>query len=426
MELAAAGLSEQPFRTHGRPLRFVTFQGQADAADFLHATYEHPRGLGLFQGPSLSGKTTILEHFMESLGEDADVARVDGEASRSQPLLNEVLRQYGFDISFDSLNEALNMLKVFAQQQTTSHHAPLLVIENTHDLTPDALQALCRLADLRVRGESALRVVLASDRSMSCIVGAPAMEGIGRRVTGVFNLCPMEDYETLAYLQAKLVAAGCEDPQSVLPDETCYAVHEASGGWPGIVDRLVLLALASADTCPLLPEHIERPMIPPLTGRAGMQALDTVESMEGGARLYLTYNGKTLREVPFDRSRLMVGRSEHNDLPIISRFVSRHHAMFIRDGDTTVLMDLNSTNGTFVNSKRISNHVMVHDDVVMIGHHRLKFVDTRARQAATLAGSSFNDTVIMKSLDDLRRLLARENTQAIDVTVPDWPADESG
>jgi predicted component of type VI protein secretion system len=175
-----------------------------------------------------------------------------------------------------------------------------------------------------------------------------------------------------------------------------------------------LLALARAEACPLKCKDIEHPTIPSITGTPGLQAVRAVHTGSDRATLYLTFKGRTLKEIPFDKSRIMIGRSEHNDLPIISRFISRHHALFIRDGNTTVLMDLNSTNGTFVNSKRISNHVMSHDDVVTIGHHGLKFVDPGARQQLAPSGASFNDTVIMKSLDDLRRLLAREHTQSIE------------
>ena len=52
--------------------------------------------------------------------------------------------------------------------------------------------------------------------------------------------------------------------------------------------------------------------------------------------------------------------------------------MFVRHGSTTLLMDLNSTNGTFVNSRRVSNHVMHDSDIVSIGSHRLKFVHATA------------------------------------------------
>jgi pSer/pThr/pTyr-binding forkhead associated (FHA) protein len=111
-----------------------------------------------------------------------------------------------------------------------------------------------------------------------------------------------------------------------------------------------------------------------------------------------------------DRPRLLVGRSEHNDIAINSRFISRHHALLVRHGNATFLMDLNSTNGTFVNSRRISNHVLVHDDVVTIGNHRIKFSDPHATRRGSLDGAEFADTAIMKTLEDMRNLLSQENT----------------
>jgi pSer/pThr/pTyr-binding forkhead associated (FHA) protein len=137
--------------------------------------------------------------------------------------------------------------------------------------------------------------------------------------------------------------------------------------------------------------------------------------------LYLSHNGELVKKVVFDRNRILIGRSEHNDLTIDSRFVSRHHMLLVRDGVSTFLMDLNSTNGTFINSRRVSNHILINDDIVTIGHHRIKFSDATARQHVALEGSEFADTVIMKTLDDMRALLNRKNTELLPVTSEDMP-----
>jgi predicted component of type VI protein secretion system len=42
------------------------------------------------------------------------------------------------------------------------------------------------------------------------------------------------------------------------------------------------------------------------------------------------------------------------------------------------LEDLNSTNGTYVNGKLIKKHALQHGDVVTVGHHQLRFVDTQS------------------------------------------------
>ena len=122
-----------------------------------------------------------------------------------------------------------------------------------------------------------------------------------------------------------------------------------------------------------------------------------------------------------DKARVIVGRSEHNDICINSRFVSRHHTLLVRHGTATFLMDLNSTNGTFVNSRRVSNHVLMNDDVITLGDHRIKFHDPFATQHEALDGIEFADTAIMKTLQDMRNLLAQENTALLPTASENLP-----
>ncbi len=398
---------------HGKPVVFVPSASQQAACQFLSDTYTNNHGLGLFQGPPLSGKTAIIQHFTESLPEDAAVAVVDGTGLNTTTLLELVLSQFGYDLKLSSVGELVNMVKVFVVQQTASDHAPLLIIENTHALNPSALRVLCELAELKVKQKSALLLILASDRSISSIVEAPAMASIFKRLTGDFHLEPLTKDETTEYLHAKLRAGGCVDPQGVLPDDVCEALHSASGGWPGIVDSLVRLAMGKADIFPIRKDQIERLLTsngkPSLVGEND----ETSAVLAGPPKLYLTYNGRTLREIDVDRPRLLVGRSDHNDLCINSRYISRHHALFFKRGSATVLMDLNSTNGTYVNSRRVHNHLLNHDDVISIGNHGIKFHDPAARKHDSLDGTGFDETVVMKNLGDMRKLLARQNTQCL-------------
>ena len=421
MELGAAGLQNQPFRTHGMPVTFYSYAAQAQAFQFLNETYNNRSGLGLFQGPPLSGKSTILRQFIATLPGEPAVAVLDGSGMETATLLSKALEEFGYDLKFNSVNELVNMVKVFVQQQAASDHAPLLVVENTHAMSPGALEVLCELAQLNVKQQSAVRLVLASDRSISSIVNAPAMECILERLTGEFTLLPLTEAETTEYLYAKLQAGGCFDPQNVIPEEVCREIHAAACGWPGIVDRLALLALAKAPFCPLEKHHVEHPAVPEEAYSDELFA-DVLELREIGEtfentqpKLTITRHGETVRDILIDRPRYLIGRSEHNDIYINSKFISRHHAMFVCNGADTYLMDLNSTNGTYVNSRRISNQVLVNNDVISIGNHRLKFVDPNATDRDDLSGPDFADTVIMKNLEDMRRMLARENTQILPV-----------
>src|SRR5690606_6806707 len=110
-------------------------------------------------------------------------------------------------------------------------------------MNPVALSTLCELVALKVHQKSALRVVLASDRSMDAMVKAPAMSAVAERLTGSFFMEPLADFEVKNYVYEKLRVAGCPAPQTVFPGDVCLELHAASGGWPGIVDQLAQQAL---------------------------------------------------------------------------------------------------------------------------------------------------------------------------------------
>ena len=417
MDLRAAGLKEQPFQSRGRPVVFCGYAGQEKACEFLNGIYEHKAGLGLFQGPPLSGKSTIIHHFAELQADKSSVAIIDGEGINTTALLESILRSFGYQHKFDSLNELLSMVKVFVKQQTAVGNPPMLLVENIHAMNPSAMHVLCELAQIRVREKYAIKMVLVSDRPIDYVPNAPAMQCMAKRLCGDFHLTPLTMDETSDYLYAKMRHGGCIDPDFVFPDAACDELYHASGGWPGVVDRLALLAMETAEQCPVEIGHIEHPPIAKSTkpGPAVADASNDDVHPRTGPILFLTRKGETVKKLRFDGTRLLIGRTEHNDVCIESKFISRHHALLVRHGSSTLLMDLNSANGTFVNSQRISNQVLANDDVITLGDHGLKFVDPGAQRRQTLEGISLDETVVMMTLDDMRKVLARENTAILPV-----------
>lgn len=68
-----------------------------------------------------------------------------------------------------------------------------------------------------------------------------------------------------------------------------------------------------------------------------------------------------------------IGRKIANDIVIDNLAVSGFHAQIDSVSNTFVLRDLDSTNGTFVNDKRITMHNLKHHDSILIGKHELIF-----------------------------------------------------
>ncbi|MDE2305775.1 MAG: FHA domain-containing protein [Gammaproteobacteria bacterium] len=88
-------------------------------------------------------------------------------------------------------------------------------------------------------------------------------------------------------------------------------------------------------------------------------------------------DGQVLAEYNMNKERYTIGRLPDNDIRIDNPAVSGHHSLIINILNDSFLEDLNSTNGTYVNGKLIKKHAMQHGDVITVGHHQLRFVDSQ-------------------------------------------------
>ena len=98
------------------------------------------------------------------------------------------------------------------------------------------------------------------------------------------------------------------------------------------------------------------------------------------ARVILVFNKKVIKEYPFDKENMTIGRNEGNDIVVDNLAVSGLHARIDKTQDTYILTDLQSTNGTFVNDKRITSHRLHHKDKIIIGKHLLFFALTKEEE----------------------------------------------
>jgi pSer/pThr/pTyr-binding forkhead associated (FHA) protein len=133
-------------------------------------------------------------------------------------------------------------------------------------------------------------------------------------------------------------------------------------------------------------------------------------------RLILSLDGQALAEYNMGKERYTIGRLSDNDVRIDNTAVSGHHALIINILNDSFLEDLNSTNGTYVNGKLIKKHALQHADLITIGHHQLRFIDSQA----DADGDEFQKTLVIQPTDVTDDRL-RPISQRPPVTAPAAP-----
>ncbi len=106
------------------------------------------------------------------------------------------------------------------------------------------------------------------------------------------------------------------------------------------------------------------------------------------AKIILTHDGTVIKEYLLDKERMTIGRKPHNDIQLDDNTVSGEHAAFLAL-QNIYIEDLGSTNGTLLNGDRVKKRMLNHNDIIKIGRHEFRFVDSVVQD--------FESTVVIPS-----------------------------
>ena len=81
----------------------------------------------------------------------------------------------------------------------------------------------------------------------------------------------------------------------------------------------------------------------------------------------------TAEEWGFDKEEIRIGAVADNDVVLSDDTVSRHHCKIVQEDSGYVLVDLGSTNGTFVNKVRIREAYLEPGCTIKVGDSKLRF-----------------------------------------------------
>lgn len=125
------------------------------------------------------------------------------------------------------------------------------------------------------------------------------------------------------------------------------------------------------------------------------------------AKLILMFKDQVLKEFPFFKESMTIGRKPDNDIQIDNLAVSSRHAKIDRAGPDFILIDLQSTNGTFVNDKKVASHKLKDGDKVIVGKHILLYVTSETDQTEE---NDIDQTMILDT-EKQRELLAKQKSE---------------
>ncbi|WP_169308768.1 AAA family ATPase [Paracoccus gahaiensis] len=198
------------------------------------------RPLLVMTGDSGTGKTTFARKLAATFGATMQVGLLDAEKMQSADLRQQVPAAFGSDVRFLP-HDPLTSHDQFMAECLTTGRRRLLIVDEAQHLTEAALDYLQRVTTPPRSGLPVFYVVLIGGPELQALLARPDLQALQDRIGSQLQLSPFTEAQTAAYVDHRLRVSDCQCAVSDLTFEAgrLGLLHEASGGRPKMINRLV-------------------------------------------------------------------------------------------------------------------------------------------------------------------------------------------
>jgi general secretion pathway protein A len=202
------GLSAEPFSLTPDPEFLYLSPGHAEALAALKVGLLEKRGLMVMTGPVGTGKTTLLYALLRALGSSMRTAYVSNTALGFDGLLHLALEDFGVKPASPSRVDMLTALNQLLRDCAERGVTATLIVDEAQNLDPEAFEQLRLLSNFETFAYKLLQIVLVGQPELEGRLRDAGLRALAERVAVHCRLAPLDDSESRAYLDYRLLRVG--------------------------------------------------------------------------------------------------------------------------------------------------------------------------------------------------------------------------
>ena len=340
-----------------------------------------PLAILIDEGQSAAG--SVIQNFLDGIGGDVTVARVPAANSNAIAGMREIIRSIGFDPKHMSIREMENLLTMFLSFQMAHQRRTIICIDEAPDKGQWVLDRVQYLVRLETEGKYGLMVILSARSGLNESLKEHPLNALAADVAERITIAPFLRNESPQYARRRYDAGDNPEVDQRFEWRTIPLLHNISLGVPDAVKKLYARCLHVADKekSPSVTDGVVKKATKQASGGRTTQLSDVpAQTMKGNGtsptigRLVVHMYGEIIQTEVFKQDHILIGRSKMCDLRLVSKEVSRHHAIIVNSSDGTDIVDLRSTNGTLIDGHPIKRHPLRDNDAISIGGCVIRYI----------------------------------------------------
>lgn len=247
------GLTGRPFQLTPDPNFYFESGTHRKALSYLGYGLAQSEGFIVITGEVGAGKSTLVAHLMQRIDrERMTVGQIVTSNLDGEELVHLTASSFGLDIEGRDKASALGEIENFLHEEAREGRRCLLVVDESQNLSVEALEELRMLSNFQLGAHPLLQVLLLGQPEFKKVLAEhPSLEQLRQRVIAAHHLDPMEPGELEPYIKHRLACVGWRGNPEF--DQRVFAeMYEATGGIPRrinqVATRLLLLGAVEQRT----------------------------------------------------------------------------------------------------------------------------------------------------------------------------------
>jgi len=234
MYLSHYNLSLKPFQISTDPRFLWLGENHKEAFATLKYGIMDNKGFLLLTGDVGTGKTTLINGLINSLGGDVIAAAVPDPNLEQFDFLNYIAKAFRIDKNFSSKGEFLTYFERFLKAAYSKNKKVLLIIDESQRLNHVLLEEIRLLSNIEKQNTKLLNIFFVGQNEFNDLLWEPRNRALRQRITINYNVYALNEKETDEYIRHRLKVAGTE--KEIFKPDAIKEIAHFSAGFPRTIN----------------------------------------------------------------------------------------------------------------------------------------------------------------------------------------------
>jgi general secretion pathway protein A len=236
MYLTHYNLRIKPFETSPDPKFIWLSEKHKEALASLKYGIQENKGFLLLTGDIGTGKTTLINCFLNGNGTDAVVASIPDPDLSIVDFFLLLSNEFNISIDFDTKGEFLIRFENFLHNTYSEEKKALLIIDEAQRLNQQLLEQIRLLSNIERQDVKLINIFFVGQNELYDLIMDEQNKALRQRIAVQYNIEPLTETETQDCIKHRLRVAGSEE--EIFSPDAIYEIFSFSKGYPRLINTI--------------------------------------------------------------------------------------------------------------------------------------------------------------------------------------------